>query len=147
MAGLKLNRSRQRTLVILLIGLGLLIVGVFGLRTLHALREFRGHRPSPPFAVEQAQDAETDVELIRDWMTIPFVARMYQVPPPVLFESLQIPKNRSNEKKSIQQLNEEYFPEQPNHVITLVKATIQSSIAVPTAIPADTKVPPATAVP
>lgn len=142
-----MNRSRQRTLVILLIGLGLLIVGVFGLRTLYALREFRGHRPPPPFAAEQAQDAETDVELIRDWMTIPFIARMYRLPPPVLFKALQIPRDKSNEEKSLQQLNEEYFPEQPNHVITLVKATIQANIAAPTAMPVDTVVAPATVVP
>ena len=142
-----MNRSRQRTLVILLIGLGLLIVGVFGLRTLHAFREFRGHRPQPPFAVEQSQDAQTDVELIRDWMTIPFIAKMYHVPPPVLFKALQIPKGRLNEEKSLLQLNEEYFPEQPNHVITLVKATVQANLPVPTAMPADTAVPPATAIP
>jgi hypothetical protein len=97
--------------------------------------------------MENAQDAETDVELIRDWMTIPFIARMYRVPPPILFEALKIPKNRSNEEKSLRQLNEEYFPKLPNHVITLVKATVQASLPVPTAIGADTVVPPATAVP
>jgi hypothetical protein len=97
--------------------------------------------------VEQSQDAETDVELIRDWMTIPFIANMYRVPPPVLFKALQIPRGQSNEEKSLRQINEEYFPEQPNLVITLVKATVQANLPVPTAIPADTVVPPATAVP
>lgn len=142
-----MNRSRQRTLILLLIGLGLLSVGFFGLRTLYAFREFRGHRPPPPFAAEQSQDAETDVELIRDWMTIPFVARMYNVPPPVLYKALQIPRNQSNEEKSLQQLNEQYFPGQPNHVIMLVKATLLANIPVPTAIPAETVVPPTKAVP
>lgn len=140
--------SRQRALVIMLIGLGLVIVGFFGFRTLHAFREFRGHRPpEPPFAIESAQDAETNVELIRDWMTIPFIARMYRVSPPIFFEALKIPKNRSNEEKSLLQLNDEFFPHLPNHVITIVKAVIQANLPVPTAIPADTVVPPATAVP
>jgi hypothetical protein len=147
MAGLSMTPARQRALVIMLVGVGLLIVGFFGFRTLNAFREFRGHRPPPPFAVEQSQDAETDVELIRDWMTIPFIARLYHVPPPVLFKALQIPKDRANEEKSLLQLNEEYFPEQPNHVINLVKATIQANLPVPTAMPADTVVPPATVVP
>lgn len=142
-----MSPKRQRTLVIMLIGLGVLIVGFFGFRTLHAFREFRGHRPPPPFAIENAQDAETDIELIRDWMTIPFIARMYRVPPPLLFETLKIPKNRANEEKSLQQLNEEYYPNVPNHVITLVKATIQANLPVPTAIPADTVVPPVPSVP
>ena len=141
-----MSPKRQRALVITLIGLGLLIVGFFGFRTLNAFREFRGHRPPPPFEMENAQDPETDVELIRDWMTIPFIARMYRVSPPLLFEALKIPKSRPNEEKSLRQLNEEYFPELPNHVITVVKATIQASLQVPTAA-ADTKVPPATAVP
>lgn len=140
--------SRQRALVIMLIGLGLVIVGFFGFRTLHAFREFRGHRPPErPFAMENAQEPETNVELIRDWMTIPFIARMYRVPPPILFEALQIPKDRANEEKSLLQLNDEFFPDLPNHVITIVKAAIQANLPVPTAIPADTAVPPATAVP
>lgn len=140
--------QRLRTLVFMLIGMGLIIIGFFGFRTLHAFREFRGHRPPPPpFAEQQAQDAQTDVELIRDWMTIPFIGRMYHVPPPVLFDALDIPKSRANEEKSLRQLNEEFFPGLPNHVITLVKATIQANLPVPTAIPADTAVPPATAVP
>lgn len=135
--------KRQRALVFMLIGLGVMIVGVFGFRTLYAFREFRGHRPPPPFAVENVQDAETDVELIRDWMTIPFIARMYRVPRHILFEALKIPNSRSNDEKSLRQLNEEYYPDVPNHVITLVKATTLANLPVPTAIPADTVVPPA----
>lgn len=140
--------SRQRAFVIVLIGLGLVVVGFFGIRTLHAFREFRGHRPpEPPFAMENAPQPETNVELIRHWMTIPFIARMYRVPPPILFEALKIPKNRANEEKSLQQLNDEFFPDLPDHVITIVKAAVQANLPVPTAIPADTAVPPATAVP
>ena len=138
--------TRQRALVIMLIGLGLLIVGFFGFRTLHSFREFRGHRP-PPFAVENMQEVQTDVELIRDWMTIPFIARMYRVPSPILFKALQIPKNRSNEEKSLRQLNDEFFPDAPNHVITVVKAIIQANLPVPTVIPAKTPVSAATVIP
>src|SRR5215213_1896399 len=75
--------NKQRVLVTSLIIFGIMIVGFFGLRTFHAFREFRGHRPPPPFKTEQP---ETDVELIRDWMTVPFTARMYHVPVSIIFE-------------------------------------------------------------
>ena len=113
--------NKQRALVTTLIIFGVLAVGFFGLRTFHAFRQFRGHRPPPPVENEQP---ETDVELIRDWMTIPFIARMYHVPPPAIFEALDIPKNKQNEEKSLQQLNEEYFPSVNGFVETTVKAVV-----------------------
>jgi hypothetical protein len=97
---------RQRALILILIGLGLLIVGFFGLRTFSAFREFRGHRPPPAF---ESKQPETDVELIRDWMTIPFIGKMYHVAPPVIFDALGIPM-KGNQEKSLEQLNAEYFP-------------------------------------
>ena len=116
------NNPKQRALVIGLILVGLIIVGIFGLRTLRTIREFRGHRPPPAFAPD-AQQIETDVSLIRDWMTIPFIAKMYHVPPPVLFEALDIPQQR-NREKSLEQLNEEYYPEAEGIVLEKVKAAI-----------------------
>ena len=132
--------SRQRTMVILLIGVGVLIVGIFGLRTVRAFREFGGHRP-PPFApAADAQDAETDVELIRDWMTIGFISHTYRTHPRMLYEALGI-SPKDNEDKSLKQLNDEYFPDQPDHVIAVVKAAIQANLPPPTVIPGDTAVP------
>jgi len=123
--------NNQRALVTSLILFGILAVGFFGLRTLHAFREFRGHRP-PHFETEQA---ETDIQLIRDWMTIPFIGRMYHVPPPIIFEALDIPKNKSNEEKSLKQLNEEYFPNTNGFVENTVKAAVQAHLpaSMPTA--------------
>lgn len=119
--------NRQRTLIIALILLGALIIGVFGLRTVRAFREFRGHRPPPPFASEKA---ETDVELIRNWMTIPFIGRMYHVQPPVIYEALDIPMNK-NQDKSLKQLNEEYYPEANGFVETTVKAVVLENLPPP----------------
>jgi len=136
--------ARQRALVAGLIVLGALIVGFFGLRTLRALREFRGHKP-PPFAPESAQQAQTDVELIREWMTIGFVSHSYRVHPKLLYEALGI-SPKGNEEKSLKQLNEEYYPAKPGYVLETVKATIRTSLP-PTAIPADTAIPATTAIP
>jgi hypothetical protein len=124
--------SQQRILTIGLVTLGVLIVGFFGLRTFHAFREFRGHRPpGPPFGDKHA---ETDVELIRDWMTIGSLSRMYDMPHRLLYDALGIPPN-GNEKKSLKQLNDEYFPDQPGFVLETVKAAIQANLPPPTATP------------
>ena len=116
------TNPKQRALVIGLILIGLIIVGIFGLRTVRAIRGFRGHPPPPPFATA-AQEIETDVSLIRDWMTIPFIAQMYHVPPRVLFKALDIPEHK-NKEKSLKQLNEEYYPEAEGIVLEKVKAAI-----------------------
>jgi hypothetical protein len=135
---------KQRALVTILIGLGIIFVGIFGLRTAYAIREFRQHRPPPPHF--ETGEPATDVELIRDWMTIPFIGRMYHVPPPVIFEALGIPKNKVNEEKSLKQLNEKFFPNTPDVVLQQVKATIQANLPLPTAIASATVISPATAV-
>jgi len=132
-----MTASRQRALIISLIIIGMVIVGFFGLRTLHAFREFRGHRPPPPFAPDAAQ-VETDVDLIRDWMTISYISRTYHVPSKILFDALGIP-SRGNEEKSLAQLNEKYSPKTPGIIVEVVKATI---LANRPPLPPVTAVPP-----
>src|SRR5512145_85085 len=95
----------QRVLVTALIIFGIWIATFFGLRTFHAYREVREHRPPPPFRNERS---ETNVQLIEDWMTVPFIAKMYYVPPQVIFDALNIPFE-GNKEKSLKQLNEKYF--------------------------------------
>jgi hypothetical protein len=111
---------KQRSLVTTLIILGMIIAIFFGLRTARAFRQFREHRPPPPFATEHL---ETNVELIRDWMTIPFISKMYQVREHILFEALGI-SARGNKDKSLRQLNEEYFPEAQGVVEAKIKAVL-----------------------
>jgi hypothetical protein len=128
---------RQRNFVTGLIIIGLIIVGFFGLRTARAFRQFHGHRPPPPCAAEQI---ETDVELIRDWMTLPYISITYGLPRHLLYEALDLPPNR-NEKKSLKQLNDEYFPGEPGIVLEKVKAAILSYQATLTPVPSSTSLP------
>jgi hypothetical protein len=113
--------SRQRLLIIALIFIGLLIVIFFGVRAVHAFRHIReggfgpGHSPHPP--------SETNVELIRDWMTIPYIASTYGVPDHMLFKELKIPEE-GNREKSLKELNEKYFSLQTGYVLTEVKKAI-----------------------
>lgn len=115
----------QKNFVTGLIILGLIFIIFFGLRTVRAFRQFREHRPPPPSA---AEDVETDVNLIRDWMTIPFIAKMYHVKPHTLFEALEIPE-QENREKSLRQLNEEYYPQAEGVVIEKVKTAVRAAIA------------------
>ena len=137
--------SRQRTLVLGLILIGILFVGFFGLRFFHAFREFRGHRP-PHFPPASNVPAETDVELIRDWMTIPYISITYRLPPNLLYKTLNLPP-KGNEEKSLKQLNDEYYPQTPGIVIETVKATIRANPSLRTAPIPDTAVPPPTITP
>ena len=138
--------SRQRALITGFILFGIVIVGFFGLRTVHAFRKFRGHHP-PPLPPAESQQIETDVDLIRDWMTIPYISRTYQVPRKLLFDALGIPP-RGNEEKSLAQLNEEYSPQAPGIVMEVVKAAIRAnqpplpSGSIKTPIPSTTPIPP-----
>jgi hypothetical protein len=118
---------RLRILVLGLIAIGLIIVGLFGLRTLHAFREIRGSRPAPDIFMESVPE-ETKVELIRDWMTIPFIARMHGIQPSVLYKALDI-SPRGNEGKSLTQLNSEYYPEAPGLVVTRIKAVVLENLS------------------
>lgn len=128
---------RQRKFIAGLIVIGLIIMVVFGVRTLRAFRQFHGHRPPPALG---DQRVETDADLIRDWMTLPYISITYHLPRNLLYETLKIPP-KGNEKKSLKQLNDEYFPEAPGIVLELVRAAVRTNQPPPTAVPPDTPVP------
>lgn len=101
----------------LLIGSGLVIVALFGFRLMHEVRRW-GSPPRP-----QPLATTTDVTLIREWMTIPYIAHTYAIPDGMLFEALGIPE-KNNRKKSLQEINDEYFPAQDGFVITRLQDAI-----------------------
>ena len=113
--------ARLRTLIFVLIFIGGVLAGFFGLRTLRAFREFRWHPPA-----SAAERIELDPGLIREWMTIPFVSKMYRIPSDVLFDALEIPA-QGNRGKSLKQLNEEYFPRAAGIVLEKVRAAVMAN--------------------
>ena len=116
-----MSPAKQRALIIGLIALGVLIVAFFGVRAVRAFAHIRdgGFGPGRP----HPEPSETDVELIRDWMTIPYIAQTYGVPDRMLFRELRIP-DEGNREKSLKELNDEYFPEQAGFVLDEVKKAI-----------------------
>ncbi len=119
---------KQRMLTIGFIILGVIVTVFFGMRVLHAFKKFDGRRPPPPGKVE------TDVELIRGWMTVPFIAKTYHVPDGIIFDELNIPE-KGNMEKSLKELNEEYYPDQTGYVMKAVMEIVQTHLPPPHTAP------------
>ena len=111
------TNPKQKALVVALIVIGVLFTAFFGMRAARAFKKFDGHRPPP------RGEVQTDVELIREWMTISFISRTYQVPEKFLFDALDI-SPIANHEKSLEDINKDYFPDQDGYVLDLVKATV-----------------------
>jgi|SRR5688572_11124183 len=124
-----INPKQRNFFVGLMILIGLAIIVFFGLRTARAFRQFHGQRPVPHL---EDYPMETDVDLIRDWMTLPYISITYRLPPDLLYQALAIPPDK-NERKSLRQLNNQYFPETPGFVLDTVKTTILARQATLTA--------------
>ena len=133
--------AKQRALTIGLIILGVVIVGFFGIRAFHAFRAFNGHRPHH-FPPPGSPPAQTDVSLIRDWMTIGYISEAYRLPPDLLYKALNVPPP-GNGHKSLKQLNDKYYPKQSGFVLEKVKAVVLTNEPTPT----PTALPPVTATP
>ena len=123
------TNPKQRAVMIGLLTLGLLFTAFFGMRAFRALKKFDGHGPPPH------EKVETDVELIRDWMTLSFISKTYHVPERELYDAIGVIPLGSHEK-SLKQLNEDYYPDKDGFVMDTVKATItahQPPLTVPAA--------------
>ncbi len=89
---------KERILIIALIILGIALIGFFGARAMRSYVRLQQTGLST---------GATDVEAIRGWMTIPYIAHACNVPEDALFEALGIPE-AGNEKQSIMQLARKY---------------------------------------
>ena len=56
-------------------------------------------------------------------MTIPYIAKMYDVPPDVLYTALAL-SPEGNQDKNLRQLNRKYFPRERGLVEARIKASI-----------------------
>jgi hypothetical protein len=84
------------TVALIILGLGMVLF--FGLRAHRDYRRLHERGLSP---------GVTDVEAIRGWMTLPYIAHAYGVPQARLFDELGLPQ-AGNERLSIRQLAEKY---------------------------------------
>jgi hypothetical protein len=109
-----LSKNEQRLFIILSI-LGIILIGVFGLRTIRSSIRLQKMGLKP---------GTTDVEAIRGWMTVPYIARAYGVPEAYLFQELAIPAEK-NQQKSLAQINRDYAFGKKGVIVEAVKAAIK----------------------
>ncbi len=113
--------KKQKILTTVFILIGIVAIVFFGMRAVRSVMRMRG---AGPFGKPPAAD-QADISLIRDWMTVPYVANMYKIPPDVLFKMMEIP-GLKNHTKSLKELNDEYYPGQDGVVLAYVQAAIQA---------------------
>lgn len=104
MARFLVNRpfTRRGALALGLIGIGLVMVMIFGARSLRSYQQLRYIR-------EQGLDQGiASVRAIQPWMTIRYVAVAYAVPEEYLFAQLEIPFDRRNSNTPLGRLEREY---------------------------------------
>jgi hypothetical protein len=96
------QRRVQLLLVSLVVLLGLAVTVFFSVRAINSTRQLR-------YIQEQGLDDGTaQVEAVRAWMTMRFIAVAYAVPEEYLYDALQIPFDRRIADRPIGWLNEEY---------------------------------------
>lgn len=119
--------DRRRWLAVGAILIGLALVLFFG---------FRAFRSYMRLQNAGLHSGASDVSLIRGWMTVEYLSRMYGVPQEVIFEGLGVPA-QGNEQKSLSQLNRQYAPGQQYEMLNRARAVIQAYLTQhPTSSPA-----------
>jgi hypothetical protein len=107
--------SISRWLIPLLIVAGMLLAVVFGVRATHAFANMR-HAGFHPRVVT--------VDGIQDWMTVPGLAHLFDVPEDYLYQHIGVPQQGS-QHSSLSALNSRYFPGQTDVVLNRVKETVR----------------------
>jgi hypothetical protein len=100
-------------LVVILI-LGLILAVFFATRAFHGFQRVRGAKFG---------GGESNVELIRGWMTVDYITKMYHVPPNVVLSPLNIPVE-GNGKRSLGSLIKSTGTTDPDGLLEKVKASI-----------------------
>ncbi|MEI7845853.1 MAG: hypothetical protein WCK35_08625 [Chloroflexota bacterium] len=111
-----ISKRMDRWVGILVI-LGVVVTAFYGFRTIRSFAQVQltGLKPGT-----------TDVNAIRGWMTIPYLAKMYCVSPDYLYKQINVPST-DNDKKSLADLNKEYFSKQSGAILPKIQDAIRSA--------------------
>ena len=110
--------GRKQWFAIVVLALVLLITGLFAVRTVRRAVYWRLHRD----------------EVIRPWMSVPYVAHSYRVPPRVLYEALGIAP-QPHDRKPIKEIAKEKNTSVEQLITTLQEAIARERARVPSASP------------
>ena len=109
----------QEILIALLVVAGLILTAYFGFRFYRSVLSLRHNRLLP---------GVTDVSLIQNWMTIPYIARVYRIPEDTLWKGLSIP-SQGNRIKNLTLLDRDYYAGNPDAALGRVKAIVSTYLA------------------
>jgi hypothetical protein len=96
----------RQSMMLVIFALVVTVTVLFAVRTVRRAIYWRQHRD----------------EVIRPWMTVPYVAHSYRVPPPVLYEALGIP-HRPGDHRPLRQIAREQNVS-ADHVIETLQTAI-----------------------
>lgn len=128
----KINKKR-------LICIGLVVLGLI-LTIMFSMRVVRSYLRIWQTGLEPGM---TNVEAIRGWMTIPYIAKSYGVPEEYIFEQLDI-SPQGNRRRALHDLNQEYMAGDPGEIIEDVQRAIeqyQAKHGTPTPLPTPQETP------
>ncbi len=106
---------REKILTTGLIVVGIILVIFFGIRAARSFLRIQFTSLEP---------GVTDVELIRGWMTVPYIATAYGVPEEYIFEQMGVPPE-GNQNRGMRRLATEYSPDNPQALLETVKEAIR----------------------
>src|SRR6266853_3785302 len=109
----------KQWIVLAALALVVLATGVFAVRTVRRAMYWRAHRD----------------EAIRPWMSVPYVAHSYRVPPHVLYQALGIPP-QPHDRRPLKQIAREQ-----NRSVDDLSAVLRDAIARERATPSTTASP------
>lgn len=110
---LTFSRNERRLFIVIII-LGIFLVLFFGFRTVRSYIRLQRMGLTP---------GTTDVEAIRGWMTVPYIAAAYGIPEEYIFQQIGI-SAEENQKKSLSQLNRQYAFGEKGVIVNAVKIAI-----------------------
>jgi hypothetical protein len=93
---------------------GLILTVFFATRAFHGFQRVRSNKFG---------GGESNVELIRGWMTVEYITKMYHVPPNVVLSPLNLPVD-GNEKRSLESLIRMSGTTDPKGMLEKVKTSI-----------------------
>ena len=105
---------RERILTTSLIVVGIILILFFGFRAVRSFLRIQFTSLDP---------GVTDVELIRGWMTVPYIATSYSVPEEYIFEQIGVPQE-GNQNKGLYRLNRDYYEGEPEAILKVIQEAI-----------------------
>ena len=108
---------RRRPLLIAGIVVALLVVLVFGAQAAWRLGRRLMGPPPPP--------RQTDVSLIADWMSVPYVGRAYRVPEPELYRALGLEPEGRGRREPLREIAQE-TGRSSDEVLAVVRETVST---------------------